>query len=177
MRVLAQKQSFSTGKLVIILLENQQQPREAPIGNEVRTKKAKNKKKRNYFFNWIYMLEALRLCRAPCLPCLCSCQFCNNSSKNQISSTNLTRPTSVVPPPCMCVCVREMAVTFAGRLSFCPRAPASVYAPSHWLPTFLLNFRRCLSFGLWNFHIFCITLLLLCCPYCPPPFAPGGSLC
>lgn len=50
MRVLAQKQSFSTGKLVIILLENQQQPREAPIGNEVRTKKAKNKK-RNYFFN------------------------------------------------------------------------------------------------------------------------------
>lgn len=50
MRVLAQKQSFSTGKLVIILLENQQQPREAPIGNEVRTKKAKNKKKKEIIF-------------------------------------------------------------------------------------------------------------------------------
>lgn len=49
MRVLAQKQSFSTGKLVIILLENQQQPREAPIGNEVRTKKAKKKKKEIIF--------------------------------------------------------------------------------------------------------------------------------
>lgn len=49
MRAQAQKQSFSTGKLVIILLENQQQPREAPIGNEVRTKKAKNKKKEIIF--------------------------------------------------------------------------------------------------------------------------------